>query len=1228
MKFSRWALVALLCSLVIGASGCGGRQDQTVRYPALTQHDALPDDLDALRALRDAEVEDAHQGLLQAYLQLLYVDVDRSLDTLLSPVFDDAAPMLRIARMALLLVQHEDAIDDSALRTWVEQQDDAQMLPHERVLFTELRRAFAIDSLVRDDADALPSALPYGGADSWRVFGGVSRTWIDATTTRGDAADVKSLADLPQQGIQRLHTYPTQLGKLTHNPLRGDIAYYESFVRVDEPTQVAVTRFDAQDMYTVWIGDTPVLSRGVEDSLRTSYQAPVVDLEPGVHRVLMVVYSQDTSVQPPHLIPLHGALREFDADAGPANATEVRRVEDVTPDLSASLAQNYAEDPLTWLVHASVAMLSDESLAYALAQATPHKDHPLMTYIRAHLLELAQDAPAAESLALQGLRAQDDAAQEEFAGLALKEAQILFASSQDIDALKPLAPWIEREEAPALVRAAYVGMLRRLKIHALAFQMADVLRKEYPQWCEAWSEYLRLALEERDLLLDADFDGMPETCPAVRDVHQIITEQWRGKYDNRLSAEHRALARSAFARQRVSDYFWDLLKIQGVEPARKFLDDAESYGLNDADTIGERAALALIDAGEDALEALLEDFVAKYPARKDTLRVLASLADRPLLQELRIDGLEVLQAYRASKEAHTAQTEIVEVLNYQSWRVFESGAAVRINHQMYELNSRSAIEQFAELDVDRGSEILQLRVIKPDGSIRSPERRQSKESLSLPDMKVGDIVEMESLATFDQEFDGTCRITPQKYHFTTMLSAVFHAEFRLRVPERCEDTIQLEVFHVDENPQKKTRDGDREYVLTQNNLAPVVREDATASFLEWGPWVRFFTEIPLEEQVRIYQQHLLPRVVVDETVRARAHAVTKGLKKDADKIRAIFVDVRDHIEEEGSFFVSNARRAARAEQGDHLSLLYAMLKAEGFAPDVALVQTMYAPQIPSDYTVTDDFDDVVLRVKTKQKTYWLSLEGDYRSFEPLPAYMAGSRALLLTAPDAGELVTLPEGEPQEHSTVYDTELWLDENGDARAQWTLTMHGDAAEEFRHYLGYIHSDQELLQYLEEYLGDAYGQVSIDTVHVDQRKDVDSPLIFRLEGRIDRLADWTNENTLTLDTTLHPALLLRRLTESARRTMPLHIPPVPQQVAHIHIHPPEGYARVRNVAPVDERYQKHRYTRALENAPSDDVAWTQTLTLAPSRVAVDAYPAFAEYGQKVRNLERIRLEWSANP
>ena len=70
-----------------------------------------------------------------------------------------------------------------------------------------------------------------------------------------------------------------------------------------------------------------------------------------------------------------------------------------------------------------------------------------------------------------------------------------------------------------------------------------------------------------------------------------------------------------------------------------------------------------------------------------------------------------------------------------------------LTHQIVRVDSKDAVDKWAEIAVPPGAEILTLRTHKRDGSTREPEEIAGKEAISAADVAIGDYIEWEYLDT-------------------------------------------------------------------------------------------------------------------------------------------------------------------------------------------------------------------------------------------------------------------------------------------------------------------------------------------------------------------------------------------------------------------------------------------------------------------------------------------------
>lgn len=1213
--------------LFAGMSGCAARQKHDNKLPALEHVDGLPHTVEALERLLSRAPETAQEAFVKAYAHLLYIHIDEAFQVWMSPIFDDAPPMLRLGRIALMAANYQDLIDSSELREWVETHRETPMFPQERVVFVELQRALQLSALDEADASDIPSALSFGGAQSWSVVELATGTWSDAISHQGEAESFDTVHELPLKPRQRRHTYSTKLGMLTYNPHPGDVALYESFVKVDQPAQVAVTRFGAQDYYSVWIDDTLVLKRHVEDTNDTSYTMPVYELTPGVYRVRMVVRSRSDEVQLPHLVPLQGELVAFASDVGPRSPGKISRVHAIADSLNQSLPTRPAHDALTWLLHSTVALLSDDTLGYALAFEDVPTTHPIIALVRAHLLQRAKDAPTANSLALDTVR-NVDRTWPQFPALVLRDANIAFQDSQDVEIVQSLAAWADKDDASPHLRVAYAQMARALGFDALAFRTFKKVIQEHPQWCDAWVDYLRNLLRYQGVLHEQDVADVPTRCAEARWLQWVVLHAWRGDFETYNAALERAWKRNANRPRTGFDLFWQLLKTEGPDRAEKFLRELKAHGLEEEDILGEISAIAIARGEEGTFLELLKTWSRAFPDRQDIQVVLARLLGQSLFEDLRLDGQEYIESYRRTQDASALKTDGVYILRSNAWRWFKEGGGVQIQHDLIELNSNNAIFAVGEIGIPDGVEVLQLRIIKPDGTTRSPEQSQDRTALSMPNMEVGDILEREYLRFHPTGIEGTWTYRSEPFYFQLDTTPVVYSQLRVEYPQEWDEDVVLEHFNFEGADETQTQDGYTRRVLSKHDLPTIPFEISSPEPGEFLPWARFSVFFSREQEINGWADRILPYVAPADEIDALAQTIVQGRKDESEKLQALFRFVIDKVEATSSFFSTSARQTARLKKGDRMALYYALAQAAGFEPEVVVVRRFDLPEVDIQQLWSSDFDEVVLRVQGKKKTHWLSFTHDNTPFDYLIPDSQNRPGLILTGPNRGTLTMTSDTIWEDVRQETHISFWLDERGDA--QWELQWTGgkEFGESLRDFLRSYPSEEERHALFETLVSDNYGQATLTELTIEGESAPDAPLIVRLKGSLEGFAE-VRDHALVVDHRFDfDSRHLKAITASAERTLPLLNYASANEQTHVTIYAPDNYAVERGASPVALSYDEGYYRRVVQDAPAHAVSWTQNLRLSRARIAPENYKPFAQFGQQVHTASRVRLQWSDAP
>lgn len=1221
-RLSRALSQTLLFALLAFVSACGARQDAAETLPWAHPAAETPADREALFAHSDARHAEASDALVAAYTQLLRADYDAALRVLTDDGADWSAPSLRVARLAFMAWNFPNFIELAPLRIWLNALDLDTLTPPEWVLRDMLHGLLEHDRLDALDLDTLPSALEAGGAESWTYYGPVAASAGFHIDTQGVAGEVASLAELALEGVERRRVIPTALGMLFDLPASSQNGFLESFIAVDEASEVVFSTLGAGDAFTLWVGEEEVLRRHPEDTHAPAYSMATLRLEPGVYRVLVRYGHSRQSNRVFRARAIHGAIRSFSATAGPASATAVERV--TKRSLSTWLRDADDDDLAGWLATATLAIIADEAAAFALAQDAVPQEHPARAWMRANLFEAVAHYPLAKSQALDTLRAMDDR-WGSLPGVEMMVAQFAFTASDDDDAPLALAAYADDAEASPHVRRAYASMVGQLGFDALAARTLQQLVDEYPEWCAVVMEHVQRATAYRQVLLDEEFAALPDRCARLRRMAITQLEMRRGESEGYLASSERRMARApGDARQRFH-HLWELLDLRSAEAAQRFLETLDPGVLTDEEHAAAEAAIAYQLGGKSAAKEALTRSLADRPGTERFYTASARFGAPDLLEGLRVNGLAALDAHHARETPIVGETsDIVYILDYGAWRFFEDGGAVHITHELIELNSREAVRELGEIsEPDRGV-TLEMRVIKPDGTIRSPVRSADKAALSLPDLDVGDIIEIENVVFHPPRPREHGGYRTGAFYFAIAGVQLAHSQLVVEYPRAWpEEAVVFETFHLPVEVETTFQDSyTRKSIVVKDS--PAIRYERGAPELtEFGPWAIAHVAPNRDFTVAQYAEFLgvqvAPAIEID-ALTANILGEQRGARRRAE---TLFNYVIDEVEMGGGFFVQSALETARMHRGSRIALLYAMLESAGLDPQVAFVRSFDMSAVRSEVFDVESFDSTALFVEAQGTQYWMDPERQFAAFDMLPSYAHGGDAVVVAGSRVGESLVVPTWPDLSSLNEAEAELWLEPNGDARIRYIFRYSDEEATQMRAALEYSRNENERIRSMEQYLSVNYGPATLDSLEIEAEDNPDEPLVMRMEGRVEGIAR-VQDGALIVDASFEPPAQLAAYTALPARTRPLLMGIPVYTDFELTIHPPEGFVLQRGLEGAELQHGEHTYSREVTRDEKATVGWRREVRVHRGRVSVAGYPALADFAKRVEEVERVRLRW----
>ncbi len=378
------------------------------------------------------------------------------------------------------------------------------------------------------------------------------------------------------------------------------------------------------------------------------------------------------------------------------------------------------------------------------------------------------------------------------------------------------------------------------------------------------------------------------------------------------------------------------------------------------------AALATLRAG-----------VELQPESAELQRALLALAEPGLMDAYRIDGRQVIAEFMKSSAAETFGGEpAVILLDRTVVRVLPNAARLTLTHNIIRVLTKDGLGKFGEVHIPEGAEVLALRTIKADGSTREPESIPEKDTISAPDLEVGDFVEFEyidraaPIAGFPRAF------LAERFYFASNDAPLDRSEYLLSVP--ADLPLQIDVRGpAQPGGDGSVRDVPVAQVTTQGGLrlhtwrrqhVPRLRPEpplSDAVIDEWMPSVRVGGGLSFAHYVNFLRERRVRTLYIGRDVRAQALALTGPALRAADVEagptpsgdepllqmvrRALLLDawVRKSIREggQGGSLDEQATSILARREGRRDTLLLALLQASGIPAELWLVRPKNAPQL-------------------------------------------------------------------------------------------------------------------------------------------------------------------------------------------------------------------------------------------------------------------------------------------
>ncbi len=374
--------------------------------------------------------------------------------------------------------------------------------------------------------------------------------------------------------------------------------------------------------------------------------------------------------------------------------------------------------------------------------------------------------------------------------------------------------------------------------------------------CSVIAALFHRAEDRRDLGAQPPLVDRLATCDADSGV-PIDRMRTRGELDGAAALMRGRLALDPDREDLRTDLAGVLLAKRDFAGARAELRRLVAEDPSDAQ-LRVRLADADVAAGDlPAARRTLATALARRPDLGDVRRAARAIGLPLPLDELRIDGKQVIREFRASGRKYAAPA--VMILDRTVHGVFADGAELILTHNIVAVETKDGIERWGEVTVPSGGEILMLRTHKKDGTTREPEEIVGKEAISAPDLAVGDCVEWETLESKAASDAFAPGFLGERFYFQSFDSPLDRSEYLLLTPEALPLDIDRRAgAPVPVMTMRRSADGEmfRLTTFAAREVAQLFAERSAVPAIEYVPSVRVSSRVSWPGWARFLDEQL------------------------------------------------------------------------------------------------------------------------------------------------------------------------------------------------------------------------------------------------------------------------------------------------------------------------------------------------------------------------------------
>jgi transglutaminase-like putative cysteine protease/Flp pilus assembly protein TadD len=1014
-------------------------------------------------------------------------------------------------------------------------------------------------------------------------------------------------------------------------------AYLTVAIKAPKATKAAL-RIGSSGAFKAWMNGRPVIARDVYRPVRFDQDVAPVDLAAGWNRLLIKIGSAETAARLFARLsqPDGGPLAlEYSTDPAALSSTPVAK-----GSFSGKVADLQRE-----LDRAP--SLFDRGIYFHFVAP----DDPEQHRAAALFAEAAKKSPTAENF-LWLARAQTDANEQR---KTLEEGVRLAQGPERATLLTELGAayerahrerraetlWLEAEKAdpafwPAKVKLAELASERGLP--ALAASLYSEVEKLGPLPLEVLRAEASLALRrgrraDAERLLSQLHDADRENEDAVTELVGLLRS--RGAIDDALKLiDSIANARPDLLSMRVDRA--ELLEGVGrVEEAHQTLEAALKIAPEDA-RILERDGRMLHRLGrEDEALTRLQRALELRPQNPELRSYLAELLPKKsdsrsdLARAYSEDPQTVIARTRAS--APTAGSQARVLLDSEVTRVHSNGLSETFDQRIVEILDERGAREEGSFDIrftpdTQTVEVRVARLYKKNGEVVEASSTDEQD-LSEPwyglyyDVKAqvirfsalepGDVIDVEYVVSDVGRRNLFADYFGDLHFFQEELPRV-ESKYLLIAPR--DKKLYFNQPHLVSRKDEAIGD-EMLYHFSARDLPKIDSEPGMPGFSELAAYVHVSTYQKWEDVATWYQGLVKGQIEASPQIKQAVKEVTKNLKSEPQKIRAIYDYVITKTRYVGLEFGIHGYQPYRTAQvfarkfgdcKDKASLLVVMLREAGIPASMVLARTRHGGDLDAAPASLAPFDHAIAYVP-KYK-WFLDGTAEFSGADELPAQDQDIPVLIV---DEKRLTRTPVLAPDKNRVETRWKVALEPSGGAHVDELLVIHGEAAHEWRNH---YQSPGERADKYGRAWNDKYPGARLD--NLDMRvEDRESPVAVAAQIAVPHWAR-PEGNSLVMPVLGRETDMLRNYARLSSRKHDLILGYPWDQLDELEIELPRGWKVKELPAPKTLESPLGKFTLEVsQNGAS--VLVRSTLRVNFHRIAPKDYTAFRDFCRSIDEL-----------